>query len=133
MELGVDNDPSFRFTATYFGSANGGYFVDAVNGTAETAECDWFLYYRPPGTGAVPMRTTDGVSDFTVPDDGGTVILRYQTPPPPPSPTPTPEPPPVTTPTPTPTTPGPTPTDNGAVMGGASGLLLVVCALLAIL
>lgn len=120
MELGADDNPSLRFTVTYFGSADGGYLVDAINGTSETSECSWFLYYQAPGMMAV--RTSSGVSDFIVPDDGGTVILRYEAPPPPPMPTPTPTPSPLA---------GPSPTPDGAVsvVGGASGLSLLLCIL----
>ena len=76
MELAVDQDRSYRFSATYFGTQLG-YFIDTINGTTSNNPCFWFFYYQPPGM--KPIFANLGVSNFVIPDNGGRVIFRYET------------------------------------------------------
>ena len=76
MELAVDQDRSYRFSATYFGTQLG-YFIDTINGTTSNNPCFWFFYYQPPGMN--PVLANLGVSNFVIPDNGGRVIFRYET------------------------------------------------------
>ena len=76
MELAVDQDQSYRFSATYFGTQLG-YFIDTIDGVTSDDPCYWFFYYQPPGMS--PVFSNLGVSNFVIPDNGGTVIFRYET------------------------------------------------------
>ena len=76
MELAVDQDRSYRFSATYFGTQLG-YFIDTIDGVTSDDPCYWFFYYQPPGMS--PVFSNLGVSSFVIPDNGGTVIFRYET------------------------------------------------------
>ena len=76
MELAVDQDRSYRFSATYFGTQLG-YFIDTINGTTSNNPCFWFFYYQPPGMN--PIFANLGVSNFVIPDNEGRVIFRYET------------------------------------------------------
>ena len=74
MIAAADVDNSYDFTTSYFGDS--GFFIDAVNGTANAAPCFWFFFYQIPG---LPVTLSQlGVSNVVVPGSGFTVILRYQ-------------------------------------------------------
>ena len=73
MIAAADANESYNFKTSYFG--NSGFFIDAVNGTANTASCFWFFYYQIPGLS--PVSSKLGVSNVVVPGYGFAVILRY--------------------------------------------------------
>ena len=107
MELAVDQDRSYRFSATYFGTQLG-YFIDTINGTSSDDPCYWFFYYQPPRMD--PVFSNLGVSSFVIPDNGGRVIFRYEMSRPFPGHSPT-----------------PTPTSGGALgLVGEKGILLLM-------
>lgn len=74
LEAAVDVNSGYRFTATYFGSL--GYLIDAINGTASKDPCYWFFYYQKPGM--EPVFSDVGVSSFVIPEDGYSIIFRYE-------------------------------------------------------
>ena len=74
MIAAADANDSYDFTASYFGDS--GFFINAVNGTANAFPCFWFFFYRIPGL--PETQSPLGVSNVVVPGSGFSVILRYQ-------------------------------------------------------
>ena len=74
MIAAAESDNSYNFQTTYFGEI--GFFIDAVNGTANKGACFWYFYYQIPG---LPVTLSQlGISNVVVPGTGFTVILRYR-------------------------------------------------------
>ena len=77
LEEATNFGRDYRFTVSYFNNELG-YFVDAINGTSgnTTTNCFWLFYIRlPSGTECQPEV---GISNYVIPSDGHTVIMRYQ-------------------------------------------------------
>ena len=73
MIAAADRSRYFNFKSTYYGDT--GFFIEAVNGTANSDPCYWFFDYVIPG---LPVqRSQFGVSNVVVPGDGFSVIFRY--------------------------------------------------------
>ena len=75
MELAADKNKAYRFTATYFDKTLG-YEIDTINDVTSKKPYYWAFYYQSPGKD--PVKTNEGVTNFVIPEDGGTVILRYE-------------------------------------------------------
>ena len=75
MELAVDQNKAYRFTATYFDTKLG-YEIDTINDVTSKKPYYWIFYYQSPGKD--PVKSSEGVTNFVIPEDGGTVILRYE-------------------------------------------------------
>jgi hypothetical protein len=74
MIAAADASGDYDFTTSYFGDS--GFFIDAVNGTANASPCFWFFYYQISG---LPETLSPlGVSNVVIPGSGFTVILRFQ-------------------------------------------------------
>ena len=74
MIAAAESDNSYDFRTSFFGEI--GFFIEAVNGTANMGACFWYFYYQIPGR---PVTLSDlGVSNVVVPGSGFTVILRYR-------------------------------------------------------
>ena len=73
MIAAADRSRYFNFKSTYFGDS--GFFIEAINGTANQDPCYWFFDYIIPGLSA--QRSQFGVSNVVVPGDGFSVIFRY--------------------------------------------------------
>ena len=78
LEKSVDYGREYRFTATFFNHKLG-YFVDAINGTSGNVKtnCFWLFYIRLPKKPKEFLPNV-GVSNYVIPADGFTVIMRYQ-------------------------------------------------------
>ena len=75
MELAVDQNTSYKFSATYYGTKLG-YLIDTINGISSGKPLSWSFYYKSPGKH--PVKASEGVTHFIIPEDGGTVIFRYE-------------------------------------------------------
>ena len=75
MVAASDTDRSYNFTASYFG--NIGFYIDAINGTANTETCFWYYFYqtRPP---ALPIESSSAGLAVGVTTNGFIVIFRYK-------------------------------------------------------
>ena len=73
MIAAADRNSYFNFKSTYFGDS--GFFIEAINGTANQDPCYWFFDYIFPGLSA--QRSQFGVSNVVVPSGGFSVVFRY--------------------------------------------------------
>ena len=73
MIAAADRNREYNFKSTYFGDS--GFFIDAINGTANQDPCYWFFDYIIPGLPA--QRSQFGVSNVVVPGDRFSIIFRY--------------------------------------------------------
>ena len=73
MIAAADRNRDYNFQTTYFGDS--GFFIDAINGTANQNPCFWFFDYIIPG---LPVqRSQFGVSNVVVPGDRFSIILSF--------------------------------------------------------
>lgn len=76
LESAANVAREYRISVTYFGNFLG-YFVDAINGTASSHPCYWFIYFLRPNGDLVFSPV--GLSNLHLPEDGYTIIMRYET------------------------------------------------------
>ena len=75
MEKAVQpNDPTYRFSATYYGK-DLGYSIDKLNGTAASGSCYWAVYIEA-ADGSVKYSNV-GVSSLTI-EDKQSLLMRYE-------------------------------------------------------